>query len=144
MDGYTKFYTAGQDDDRHFSKLLSSLCQSLKLPMPVFRGKRISSEPGLKRWEIETKLVGRSMAPITSDVVYKEIYKSWSTGVEQAMHGAISRLCFQYRGTLPRQLYSHFGRRTMDGTPVWYEARKEKMTTCAIQLMDMECVTVYV
>lgn len=141
---YTVTYTAGQDNETLFSTQLHRLTSTLGLPPPVFRGKQLSSPPGLERWEIETTLRGSTVSPVTPDTVYKELYPEWQTGLEQAIHGAMSRLCFTHRKALPRETFRQYGRRTMDGTPVYYEEGREKMTAHALHLMDLECSSVYV
>ena len=140
-DDYTFFFTAGDTFDHHFSHNLAKLTDSLELPRPEFRGKHVSMDPGLTRMEIETKIRGRLISPMTEDIVYVKKYNDWNGGLEMAMHDAMSRLCYMYKIVLPSDSFRQFGRRTADGVPIWYLNGKEKMTPCAFQLMEMEGLT---
>ena len=98
---YTFFFTAGSDGDHLFSRDLAALAAKLDLPPPEFRGNNLVSVPGLPRFEIETRIQGRPIAPVTEDLVYVQKYINWRTGLEMAMYDAMSRICYRYRAALP-------------------------------------------
>ena len=73
--------------------------------------------------------------------MYVQKYIDWNTGLEMAMHDAMSRICYRYNAALPSDSFRQFGRRTADGTPIWYVHGRKRMTPCAYQLMQMQSLT---
>ncbi|KAM0923785.1 hypothetical protein ACQ4PT_005309 [Festuca glaucescens] len=140
MDSYTTSYTAGVGEGRLFSTQLAALAKRVGLPKPEFRGKPLPHVVGQPpRWQIETMIRGCTVTPETPDEVYTKIYPNWSTGVEMAMHGALSRLCNEYRTTIPQETFYQYGRRTMEGVPILRTISKEKVNSCKHQLSELEC-----
>jgi hypothetical protein len=82
----TKMRTPYDDDTEYFSDQLSRLSQMLDLAPPTFRGRVIPCEvPEIIRWEIETKIEGRTIEPPTKTVLYSRMYPGWETGIMMAM-----------------------------------------------------------
>lgn len=141
MDSYTETHTAGDGKGRLFCDQLAALAVEVDLPKPEFRGKALPFVVGQPaRWQIETRIRGRTVTPETPDEVYTRIYPDWSTGVEMAMLGALSRLCYQYRTVIPRETFYQYGWRSMEGVPVLRTVPAQKTTSCKNQLSHLECL----
>jgi hypothetical protein len=94
---FTKMKTPFDDDTEYFSDQLSCLSRMLDLAPPTFRGRVIPCEvPKIIRWEIETKIEGRTIEPPTETVVYSRMYLGWETGIMMAMEEALARICGMY------------------------------------------------
>jgi hypothetical protein len=69
----------------------------LNLTPPTFWGRVIPCVvPEIVRWEIETRIEGRTIDTPTETVVYSRMYPSWETGVLMAMEEALARICGMY------------------------------------------------
>jgi hypothetical protein len=63
---FTKMKTPFNDDRVYFSDQLSRLSRMLDLAPPTFRGRVLPSDvPKVVRWEIETKIKGRTIQALT-------------------------------------------------------------------------------
>jgi hypothetical protein len=141
MDQYTMMKVPFDDDTESFSDQLSHLSRALNLAPPTFRGRVIPCGiPEIKRWEIETKIKGRTIQPPTEIVVYSRMYLGWDTGIMMAMEEALARICGMY----PKEIFDmdntfqQFGRRNHEGWALSTPGRREGLPWTEIQLEDME------
>jgi hypothetical protein len=94
---FTKMKTPFDDDTEYFSDQLSCLSRMLDLAPPTFRGRVIPCEdPEIIRWEIETRIEGRTIEPPTEIVVYSRMHLGWETVIMMAMEEALARICGMY------------------------------------------------
>jgi hypothetical protein len=94
---FTKMKTPFDDDTEYFSDQLSRLSRMLDLAPPTFRGRVIPYEvPEIIRWEIETRIEGRTIEPPTETMVYSRMYLGWETRIMMAMEEALARICGMY------------------------------------------------
>jgi hypothetical protein len=115
---FTKMKTPYDDDTEYFSDQLSRLSRMLDLAPPTFRGRVIPCEVlEINRWEIETRIEGRTIEPPTETVVYSRIYPGWETGIMMAMEEALARICVMYVQEISEINNSihQFGRCNLDG-----------------------------
>jgi hypothetical protein len=129
------------DDTESFSDQLSRLSRALNLAPPTFQGRVIPCQiPKIKRWEIETKIQGRTIKPPTETVVYSRMYPGWDTGIMMAMEEALAHICGMY----PKEIFDmdntfqQFGRRNHEGSELSTPGRREGLPWTEIQLEDME------
>jgi hypothetical protein len=102
MDQYTMMKVPFDDDTESFIDQLSRLSRALNLAPPTLRGRVIPCEIlEIKRWEIETKIKGRTIETPTEIVVYSRMYPSWDTGIMMAMEEALARSCIMY----PKEIF---------------------------------------
>jgi hypothetical protein len=108
MAQFTKMKTPFDDDTESFSDQLSRASRVLDLAPPTFRGRVIPCEIlEINRWEIETKIKGRTIEPPTEIVVYSRMYPDWETGIMMAMEETLARICGMYpKEIFDRQLFS--------------------------------------
>jgi hypothetical protein len=96
--------------------------------------------PEINRWEIETKIKGRTIEPPTKTVVYSRMYPGWETGIMMAIEEALARICGMY----PKKIldmdnsFQQFGRRNHEGWALSTPGRCEGLPWTEIQLEDME------
>jgi hypothetical protein len=141
MDQYTMMKVPFDDDEKSFSDQLSCLSRALNLAPPTFRGRVIPCEiTEFNRWEIETKIKGRTIEPATVTVVYSRMYPGWDIGIMMAMEEALARIYGMY----PKELFDmdntfqQFGRRNHEGWALSTPGRREGLPWTEIQLEDME------
>jgi hypothetical protein len=90
---FTYMRTPYDDDTEYFGDQLSRLSWMLDLASPTVRGRVIPCEvPEIIRWEIETKIEGRTIELPTEIVVYSRMYPSWETGIMMAREEALARI----------------------------------------------------
>jgi hypothetical protein len=96
--------------------------------------------PEIVRWEIETRIEGRTIGTPTETVVYSRMYPGWETGVLMAMEEALARICGMYVQEISELDNSihQFGRRNHDGWALRTPGRREDLPWTEIQLEDME------
>jgi hypothetical protein len=96
--------------------------------------------PEIIRWEIETKIEGRTIDTPTETVVYSRMYPGWETGVLMAMEEALGRICGMYVQEISELDNSihQFGRRNPDRWALRTLERREGLPWTEIQLEDME------
>src|SRR3954451_2456415 len=56
-----------------------------------------------------------------------------------AIHGALSRLCYAYRATAPRETYFQYGWRNMEGVPFLRNVPLEKKPSIKFHMSELEC-----
>jgi hypothetical protein len=145
---FTKTKTPYDDDTYYFGDQLSRLSWILDLAPPTFRGRVIPCEVSeIVRWEIETKIEGRTIEPPTETVVYSRMYPGWETGIMMAMEEALARICNMYVQEISEMDNSihQFGRHNSDGwaTPglceglPWTEIQLEDMESYAFNMEHM-------
>jgi hypothetical protein len=94
---FIKMKTPFDDDTEYFSDQLSCLSRMLDLAPPTFWGRVIPCEVlEIIRWEIETRIEGRTIEPPTETVVYSRMYPGWETGIMMAMEEALARIYGMY------------------------------------------------
>jgi hypothetical protein len=96
--------------------------------------------PETIRWEIETKIEGRTIEPPTETVVYSRMYPGWETGIMMAMEEALTRICGMYVQEISELNNSihQFGRHNSDGWALRTPGLREGLPWTDIQLEDME------
>src|SRR3954454_20637724 len=142
MEGYTTSFTAGDKEggDHFFSEELAAFAKSVGVPKPEFRGKFLTAAMERPpRCQIETRIRGRITIPETPDEVYTQVYPDWSTGLEMAIHGALSRLCYAYHTTAPHETYFQYGWRNMEGVPFLRNVPLEKKPSIKFHMSELEC-----
>jgi hypothetical protein len=95
--------------------------------------------PEIVRWEIETRIEGRTIGTPTETVVYSRMYPGWETGVMMAMEEALARLCGMYVqeiSEMDNSIYQ-FGRRNHEGWALRTPGRREDLPWTEVQLEDM-------
>jgi hypothetical protein len=96
--------------------------------------------PEINRWEIETKIKGRTIDPPMETVVYARRYPGWETGIMMAMEEALAHICGMY----PKEIFDmdntfqQFGRRNHEGWALSTPGYREGLPWTEIQLEDME------
>jgi hypothetical protein len=141
MAQFTKIKTPFDDDTESFSDQLSHLSRALNLAPPTFRGSVIPCEIlEINRWEIETKIKGRTIEPPTETVVYSRMYLGWETGIMMAMEEALAHICGMYVQEISEMnnYFHQFGRRNSDGWALSTPGLREGLPWTEIQLEDME------
>jgi hypothetical protein len=94
---FTKLKIPFDDDTECFSDHLSRLSRMLNLTPPTFQGRVIPCMvPEIVRWEIETRIEGRTIDTPTETVVYSRMYPGWETGVFMAMEEALACIYGMY------------------------------------------------
>jgi hypothetical protein len=141
MAHFTKMKIPHDDDAESFSDQLSRLSRALNLAPPTFQGRVVPCEiPEINRWEIETKIKGRTIDPPTETVVYAKRYPGWEIGIMMAMEEALARICGMY----PKEIFDmdntfqQFGRRNHEGWALSTPGYREGLPWTEIQLEDME------
>jgi hypothetical protein len=102
----------------------------LNLTPPTFRGRVICCVvPEIIRWEIETRIEGRTIGTPTEIVVYWRMYPGWETGVMMAMEEALARICGMYVQEISELENSihQFRRRNPDGWALRTPGRREDL-----------------
>jgi hypothetical protein len=95
--------------------------------------------PEIVRWEIETRIEGRTIGTPTEIVVYSKMYPGWETGVMMAMEEALARICGMYVqeiSEMDNSIYQ-FGRRNHEGWALRTPGRREDLPWTEVQLEDM-------
>jgi hypothetical protein len=138
---FIKMKTPFDNDTEYFSDQLSRLSRMLNLAPPTFRGRVIPCEvPEIIRWEIETRIKGRTIEAPTETVVYSRMYPGWETGVMMAMEEALARICGMYVQEISEMnnFVHQFERRNLDGWALRTIGLREGLPWTEIQLEDME------
>ena len=74
-------------------------------------------------------------------ICYTRAYPNWCTSVEMAIHGAMSRIIFKYRGHVLRSgVFRFLGERNEDGDAVYSD--DEHITHIRTHLMEREALAV--
>jgi hypothetical protein len=96
--------------------------------------------PEINRWEIETKIKGRTIEPPTETVVYSRMYPGWETGIMMAMEEALARIYEMYVKEIIEMdnSFHQFGRRNHEGWALSTPGLREGLPWTEIQLEDME------
>ncbi|CAM0881272.1 unnamed protein product [Alopecurus aequalis] len=143
MTDYTHREYADWAPTRHFSKQLAQLAALLKIPIPMFRGKELPSNlPGANRWEIATIILKDPSKPNTKQACYTTYCPDWDTGLDMAMHEAMSRLTHLYFEELPHDsLFRRFGKRNCHGVALHTVVERRGMDPTLLQFQDLECYT---
>ena len=93
---------AGEEPYR-LSGSLYCLARDVGIPPPQFYGRQVYYDGnGAEKWLITTLIQGRIGEDDDPGVWYTQAYPDWSTSVEMAIHGAMSRVIFKYRDHVPR------------------------------------------
>jgi hypothetical protein len=105
------------ESPRPFARQLAQLSQSLGLPLPMFKGRRLYTyRYGEDAWEITTFIFRDAVLPNPVHLVYTKTYCNWGLGINLAIHEALSRQCHYVRHLLPADSpYRDYGRRDKDG-----------------------------
>jgi hypothetical protein len=95
--------------------------------------------PEIIRWEIETRIEGRTIGTPTETVVYSRMYPGWETGVMMAMEEALARICGMYVQEISEldNSINQFGRRNHEGWALRTPGRCEDLPWTEVQLEDM-------
>src|SRR3954467_3766245 len=125
---------------RPFTRQLAQLSQSLGLPLPMFKGRRLYTYGyGEDAWEITTFIFRDAALPNPAHLVYTKIYCNWGLGINLAIHEALSRQCHYVRHLLPADSpYRDYGRRDEDGNIVVTPGDRNNMPPRRRHIEDME------
>jgi hypothetical protein len=137
---FTKLKVPFDDDDELFSDQLSRLSRMLNLTPPTFPGRVIPCVvPEIVRWEIETRIEGRTIGTPTDIVVYSRMYPGWETGVMMAMEEALAHICGMYVQEISEMdnFIYQFGRRNHEGWALRMPGRRADLPWTEVQLEDM-------
>jgi hypothetical protein len=103
--------------------------------MPLVRGRELPTG----RWELQTTIHGRAVAPYSEDIIYTGVYPSWGFGVEIAMQDALARIYGVYCKDLPTMLvFRGYGKRNQDGVPLESTINRTELARVFLQLQDLE------
>ena len=85
---------ATMESPRPFARQLAQLSQSLGLPLPMFKGRRLYTYGyGEDAWEITTFIFRDAALPNPVHLIYTKTYCNWGLGINLAIHEALSRQC---------------------------------------------------
>src|SRR3954466_2772648 len=128
------------ESPRPFARQLAQLSQSLGLPLPMFKGRRLYTYGyGEDAWEITTFIFRDAALPNPAHLVYTKIYCNWGLGINLTIHEDLSRQCHYVRHLLPADSpYSDYGRRDEDGNIVVTPGDRNNMPPRRRHIEDME------
>src|SRR3954471_14598860 len=128
------------ESPRPFARQLAQLSQSLGLPLPMFKGRRLYTYGyGEDAWEITTFIFRDAALPNPAHLIYTKTYCNWGLGINLAMHEALSRQCHHVRHLLPADSpYRDYGRRDEDGNIVVTPGDRNNMPPRRRHIEDME------
>lgn len=135
---------AGVGSQRLFGEQLGFLASELRMPMPMFKGKRLHPNTDDHRWEIQTIILEDPYLPNSKNLSYTGIYISWQRGVDIAMHEALSRMCNLYKDKLKaNSVFREFGKRDAQGEAVVTPGNRNEMFVIEKHLEDLEIHAVH-
>src|SRR4051812_20176959 len=80
---------ATMESPRPFVRQLAQLLQSLGLPLPMFKGRRLYTYGyGEDAWEITTFIFRDAALPNPAHLIYTKTYCNWGLGINLAIHEA--------------------------------------------------------
>src|SRR3954467_8407052 len=131
---------ATMESPRPFARQLAQLSQSLGLPLPMFKGRRLYTYGyGEDAWEITTFIFRDAALPNPVHLIYAKTYCNWGLGINLAMHEALSRQCHLVRHLLPADSpYHDYGRRDDNGNIVVTPGDRNNMPPRRRHIEDME------
>ncbi|XP_024318500.1 uncharacterized protein LOC112272314 [Brachypodium distachyon] len=138
---FTHVHYPTVDDDIPFGRQLATLCTTLHLAAPCFRGRAepVGSQGGACRWEIDTEVKGRTVVPLTPDITYSVRYPNFMLGLQFAMQHAIARVCEAYHDELPPDsVFRSFERRVVGGNAMGPEILGEDPHMEDVQFQALE------
>jgi hypothetical protein len=138
---FTNMRTPFDDDTDYFSDQLCRLSRMLDLAPPTFHGIVLPYYiPEVIRWEIETKIKGRTIEPTTETMVDSRMYPGWETGVMMAMEEALAHISDMSSKEISKldNSFHQFGRRNSEGWPMRTLGIRGGLPWTKIQLEDME------
>src|SRR3954464_360832 len=131
---------ANMESPRPFARQLAQLSQSLGLPLPMFKGRRLYTYGyGEDAWEITTFIFRDAALPNPAHLVYTKTYCNWGLGINLAIHEALSRQCHYARHLLPADSpYRDYGRRDEYGNIEVTPGDRNNMPPRRRHIEDME------